>query len=65
MATSAPSRRQASHLSSDPAVAMTVAPKALASWIAVVPMPEVPPWTRKVSPAARRPRSKTLVQTVK
>src|SRR5436189_32164 len=28
-------------------------------------MPEVPPCTRSVSPAARRPRSKTLPHTVK
>ena len=34
-----------------PAVAKTVAPKALASWIAVTPMPEVPPWISTVSPA--------------
>ena len=33
--------------------------------IAVVPMPEEPPWTSSVSPSARRPRSKTLCQTVK
>ena len=46
-------------------MAKTRAPRAAASWIAVVPMPEVPPWTRKVSPACRRPRPKTLVQTVK
>ena len=31
---------------------MTVAPKALASMIAVVPMPEEPPWTSSVSPSA-------------
>ena len=44
---------------------MTFAPKALASMIAVVPMPEVPPCTSSVSPAFSAPRSKTLVQTVK
>ncbi len=33
-----------------PAVTITVAPKALASWIAVVPMPLEPPWTSSVSP---------------
>jgi hypothetical protein len=52
-------------LSSAPAVAITIEPKALASWIAVVPMPDVPPWTSRVSPAFSAPRSKTLVQTVK
>ena len=43
---------QAAHFSAEPAVAKTRAPKAWASWIAVVPMPEEPPWTRKRSPAA-------------
>lgn len=38
-----PSFRQASHFSLEPAVAMTVAPNALASWIAVVPIPDEPP----------------------
>ena len=46
-------------------MAKTRAPRAWASWIAVVPMPEEPPWTRKLSPAARRPRRKTFDQTVK
>jgi hypothetical protein len=57
--------RQAAHLSSLPAVTMTVAPAALASWMAVTPMPLVPPWISSVSPACRRPRSNTLLQTVK
>ena len=39
----APSRSHAAHFSSDPAVANAVAPNAHASWIAVVPMPLVPP----------------------
>ena len=65
MARFAPSRSQAAHFSGLPAVASTVAPKAEASWIAVVPMPDEPPCTRKLSPGRRRPRSKTLVQTVK
>ena len=65
MAASAPSFRQAAHFSALPAVAITVAPKALASWIAVVPMPDVPPWTSSVSPAVSRPRSKRFGQTVK
>ena len=49
----------------EPAVAITLAPKALASWIAVVPIPDVPPWTSSVSPAMSPPRWKTLCQTVK
>jgi hypothetical protein len=66
MAWSAPRSRQAWHFSSLPAVASTLpAPMALASWMAVTPMPLVPPWTMKVSPACRRPRSNTLLQTVK
>ena len=44
---------------------MTVAPKALPSWIAVTPMPLVPPCTSSVSPACRPPRWKTLDHTVK
>ena len=65
MARSAPSFSQARCFSALPTVQKTRAPKAWASWIAVVPMPLEPPWTRKVSPLARRPRSKTLVQTAK
>ena len=55
----------ASHLSGEPAVVMTFAPKAFASWIAVVPIPEVPPCTSNVSPLFSAPRSNTLCQTVK
>ncbi len=58
-------RAQAAHLSSLPAVVRTRAPKALASWIAVVPMPLEPPWTRRLSPGLRPARSKTLLHTVK
>ena len=65
MAWSAPSFRQASHLSSLPAVAMTLAPSALAIWIAVTPMPLVPPWISRVSPGCSRTRSNTLLHTVK
>jgi hypothetical protein len=65
IARSAPRSSQARHFSALPAVAKTRAPKARASWIAVVPMPEEPPCTRKDSPAWRPPRSKTLDQTVK
>ena len=53
------------HFSSEPTVVMTRAPKAVASWIAVVPMPEEPPWISTVSPAFKPPRSNTLCQTVK
>ncbi len=42
---------QAAHLSSLPAVTMTFAPSALASWIAVTPMPLEPPCTSSHSPA--------------
>ena len=65
MARSAPSETQTRHFSSLPAVVKTVAPNARASWIAVVPMPLVPPCTRKRSPAARCPSWKTFAQTVK
>ena len=37
----------------------TRAPNALASWIAVVPMPELPPWTSSVSPALQPRRART------
>ena len=65
MAWSAPSATQAAHFSSLPAVANTVAPRALAIWIAVTPMPLVPPCTSRVSPGCSRARSNTLLQTVK
>jgi hypothetical protein len=65
IARSAPSVSQARHFSAEPAVANTRAPLARASCIAVVPIPEEPPWHRNTSPALSRPRPKTLVQTVK
>ena len=65
MARSAPSSSQARHFSALPAVVKTREPKALASWMAVVPMPLEPPWTSSVSPGFSAPRSNTLVQTVK
>ncbi len=65
MAWSAPSFRQASHLSSLPAVTMTLAPSALAIWIAVTPMPLEPPWISSVSPGWSLTRSNTLLHTVK
>ena len=64
MACAAPTRSAAAHLSADPAVTMTVSPSTCPSWIAVTPMPLVPPWTRIVSPARARPRSTTFDQTV-
>ena len=65
MHSAAPRPSQARHFSGEPAVAYTVAPNARASWMAVVPMPLLPPCTRMLSPAMSRPRSKTFVQTVK
>ena len=44
---------------------ITVAPKCRAIWIAVSPMPLVPPWISTVSPRRSRPRSTRLFQTVK
>jgi hypothetical protein len=65
MARSAPSLSHALHFSAEPAVAMTRDPSALASIMAVVPMPLDPPWTSRVSPALSAARSKTFVHTVK
>ncbi len=65
MAASAPSFRQASHFACDPAVAYTREPSARANWMAVVPMPLVPPWTSTDSPGCSRPMSNRLAQTVK
>ena len=64
MARSAPSSTQVAHLAGVPAVAKMRAPNRRASWIATVPMPLEPPCTSSVSPSWRRPRSRTLVQTV-
>jgi hypothetical protein len=58
-------RWQYSTFSAEPAVVMTVAPQALATWMAVVPMPLLPPWMSTVSPRARRARSRRLWCTVK
>jgi len=57
--------RQNAVLSSLPAVVTTVAPNALASWMAVSPMPLVPPCTRNHSPRMSFARSNTLFHTVK
>src|SRR5262249_33588288 len=56
---------QASHFSALPAVANTRLPNAFTIWIAVTPIPEEPPCTRNDSPGERRPRSNTLLHTVK
>ena len=65
MAASAPSFSAASAFSGVPTVQNTRAPSALATWMAITPIPDVPPCTSSVSPSARRPRSTTLAQTVK
>ena len=57
--------RQNATFSGEPAVAYTTAPNALHNWIAVRPMPLVPPWISTDSPAAKRMRSNRLYQTVK
>jgi hypothetical protein len=57
IAWSAPRRTHAAHFSSDPAVANTRLPVAFAIWIALTPMPEVPPCTRSDSPGASLARS--------
>ena len=51
-------------MSCEPTVTITFEPNALASWIAMVPMPDEPPWISKVSPGFSAPRSNTLCQTV-
>jgi hypothetical protein len=38
------------------AVAITIAPKCLAIWIAGMPMPPAAPWISTFSPARSRPR---------
>ncbi len=40
----------------EPAVTKTRAPKCLASWIAVVPIPDDPPWIKMRSPGCSPPR---------
>ena len=61
---SAPSSAQRASFSVLPAVTATVAPTALASWIAIVPMPLEPPCTSSVSPGRRWAIMKTFDQTV-
>ena len=43
---------------------MRIAPGDVASMIAIVPIPLVPPWTSRVSPSRAQPRSNTLCHTV-
>ncbi len=43
---------------------ITFEPSAFAIMIAMVPMPDEPPWTSSVSPGFSAPRSNTLCQTV-
>ena len=64
MTMSAPSSRQRCSRSGAPAVAATRAPSALATWMAWLPMPLLPPWIRNVSPAASRPAATMFDQTV-
>lgn len=61
---SAPSSAHWSSFSFVPAVTATLAPTALASWMAMVPMPLEPPCTRRVSPGRRWEIMKTFDQTV-
>ena len=46
------------------AVVITRAPRAVASWMANVPMPLAPPWTSRVSRLCSRPSWNTLDHTV-
>ena len=43
---------------------MIFSPNRLASVIAIVPIPLVPPWTSTHSPSAAKPRSNRLIHTV-
>lgn len=55
----------ASRCASDPTVVMIVdAPNAFASIVAVVPMPDAPPWISTLSPGDNRPRWNRFSQTV-
>jgi hypothetical protein len=56
IARTAPSASHASHFSFEPAVTTTFAPSFVATWMAVVPMPDEPPWTSSVSPGSNPPR---------
>ena len=64
MVTSAPSAAHCSSLSAEPAVVITRAPRAAASWIAIEPMPPAPPCTRNHSSRRRPPIMNTFDQTV-
>src|SRR3981081_2438519 len=54
MARSAPSSRHRAVFASEPAVAITVAPAALPSWIAALPTPPAPARTRAPPPGRER-----------
>lgn len=62
---SAAQMREAGNMVSQSTQFAAPAPMALPSWMAVTPIPLVPPCTNSVSPFCRRPRSNTLLQTVK
>ena len=47
-----------------PTVASTRMPRARATWIACVPIPPAPPWTRRVSPSRAAAAMNTLENTV-
>jgi len=64
-ASAAPSRSHAAHFSAEPAVTSTAAPISTPSWIAVMPMPLLPPCTNAVCPARSPPMSNRLAHTVK
>ena len=57
-------RRQTASFSAVPAVVTTRAPSACASWMAIVPMPPAPPWTRKTSSGRSPATMNTLDHTV-
>ena len=57
MVASAPSSLQSAHFSSVEAAAITLAPAALAIWMAAVPTPPAAPSTSTVSPAFKAARS--------
>ena len=61
---SAPSSRQIFAFSGLPTVVATRAPRAVAIWMAVVPMPLPPPCTSSRSPAWRPPTITTFDHTV-
>src|SRR5699024_6804315 len=61
---SAPNSRTRVVAVSEPTVVSTLAPSSRASWIAVVPMPPVPPWISTVCPSPSPPSITRLDTTV-